>query len=177
MLAAVNLCCHCMASLWGEVILFMNSFNVTHQCQPASNRIIGLQLYTNTRSLHIGTASDVGVGLQKLIGKYRVDTVQLDQVIPDNTIPVIADYFHNVELCSQAMGLSPSTQRDVTNAIIIYDECTAMEKCLSLWKQRDPFKATYRALLELLLRLNKTEEAAKVCQYLAQNVRKLNMSI
>ena len=124
--------------------------------------------YYGNALLLVGTASD---GLQELIDKYRVDTVQLDREIPDNEVPVIAAYFDGVELYSQAMGLSAADQTTVRTTLLQYDAQTAMTKCLSIWKRLYSFKATtFRALLELLLRLNRTEVAAQVCQYLAQNV-------
>ncbi len=117
------------------------------------------------------TASDVrGVRLQKLTDKYRVDTVRLDQVIPDNKLSVIAAYFESVDLYSQAMGLNPADQADVRTTLFLCDAQTAMTRLLSIWKLHDPYRATYRALMELLLRLNRTEVAAQICQYLAQNV-------
>ncbi|XP_064383871.1 uncharacterized protein LOC135332887 [Halichondria panicea] len=120
---------------------------------------------------NLGTASDVGgVDLQELMDKYHVDTVQLDQVIPGNELPVIATYFDSVKLYSAAMGLSAAEQHDVRTTFLQYDTQTAMVRCLRLWKQYRPSMATYRALMELLLKLNRTEVAAQVCQYLAQNV-------
>ena len=119
----------------------------------------------------IGTTSDEGgVGLQELMDRYRVNTVQLDREIPDNEVPVIAAYFDSLELYSQAMGLSAADQSTVKTSLVQYDAQSAMAKCLSIWKQKNSFKATFRALLELLLRLNRTEVAAQVCQYLTQNV-------
>ncbi len=105
-----------------------------------------------------------------MMDKYHVDTAQLDREIPDNEVPVIAAYFDSVELYSQAMGLSAADQTTVRTTLLQYDAQTAMARCLSIWKQLYSFKATFRALLELLLRLNRTEVAAQVCQYLTQNV-------
>ncbi len=112
-----------------------------------------------------------GAGIQELLGKYHVDTVQLDQEIPKKELPVIAAYFDNsVELYSQAMDMNAADQHDVRTALLQHDAQIAMMKCLLKWMQRNPSEATFRTLLELLLRLNKTEVAAEVCQYLAQNV-------
>ena len=102
--------------------------------------------------------------------EYHVDTVQLDQVIPDNELSVIAAYFDSVVLYSQAMGLSAAEQHHVKTTIVLYDTQTAMMCCLKFWKEHRPSMATYRALMELLLRLNRTAVATQVCQYLAQNV-------
>ncbi len=115
-----------------------------------------------------------GVDLQELVDKYHVDTVKLDRVIPNNDFPVIAAYFDGVDLYSQAMNLSPADQNTVRNSC---DTQEAMAKCLSKWKSHYSRKVTFRALLELLLRLNKVEVAAQVCQHLVQNVSTHFMSV
>ncbi len=124
----------------------------------------------------LGTAGVGRAGLQELMDKYHINTVQLDREIPDNEIPFIAAYFDGVELYAKAMGLSAADQTTVKTILLQYDAQTAIMKCLSIWKQRCAFKATYRALLELLLRLNRTKVAAQVCQYFAQYVSTLFMS-
>ncbi len=118
-----------------------------------------------------------GSGLQELVDKYHVDTIKLDREIPDNEVPVIAAYFDSVDLYSQAMSLSPADQTTVRTTLVQYDAQTAMANCLSIWKSHYSFNATFRALLELLLRLNRVEVAARVCQYLAQNVSTHFMSV
>ncbi len=109
----------------------------------------------------------MGAGLQELIDKYHVATVQLDQEIRGNQFLVIANFFDGVELYSEAMGLSACEQNIVRTCLFQSGTEVAMMVCLSKWRQRNP---TFRTLLELLLRLNKTKVAAEVCQYLAQNV-------
>ncbi len=111
----------------------------------------------------------LSAGLQELVGKYHVDTVQLDRKIPGNEVPVIAAYFDDAELYSQAMGLSAADETDVRTTLFQYDAQTAMARCLSRWRQLHGL-VTFRELLELVLKLNQTEVAARVCQYLAWNV-------
>ena len=112
----------------------------------------------------------MGAGLQELVGKYHVDTVQLDQEIPDNQFLVIADFFDGVELYCVAMGLLPCDQADILHILFQRGAQPAMMQCLLKWKLLNPENATFRALLELLLRLKKPKVAAEVCQYWAQNV-------
>ncbi len=101
---------------------------------------------------------------------FHIDTIQVDREIPDNEVIIIAAYFYDVGLYSQAMDLSASEQHDVKTTFLQHDAYSAMMKCLRLWKSHHGFKATYRALLELLLRLNKIAVAAEVGRYLSQNV-------
>ena len=118
-----------------------------------------------------------GAGLQELVDEYHVDTVKLDREIPDNEVPVIAAYFDGVDLYSQAMNLSAADQATVRTTLVQYNAQEAMAKCLSIWKSHYSYKVTFRALLELLLRLNKVEVAVRVCRYLAQNVSTHFMSV
>ncbi len=66
------------------------------------------------------------------------------------------------------MGLSPAEQADVYRLYWSEGTQEAMTECLILWKRHDPFAATYKTLLELLLRLRKETVADDICQLLAQ---------
>ncbi len=71
--------------------------------------------------------------------------------------------FYDVELYSTAMGLAIAEQADVNQS---RGTQVAMMKCLQIWKQRDPSRATYRALLDIVLRLGKGNTADQLCQHL-----------
>ncbi len=65
-------------------------------------------------------------------------------------------------------GLTPADQADVIQCYHARGTQEAMIKCLTLWKSHDPFAATYKALLELLLKLRQEETACQICQHLIQ---------
>ena len=69
-----------------------------------------------------------------------------------------------------SMGLSPAEQADINELYHKEGTQVAMTKCLILWKKHSPFPfaATYKALLELLLRLKKERIAFEICQHLTQ---------
>ncbi len=73
--------------------------------------------------------------------------------------------FDDVELYSSAMGLANAEQADVNQS---RGTQVAMMKCLQIWKQHDPSRATYRALLDIVLRLGKENTADQICQQLTQ---------
>ncbi len=66
------------------------------------------------------------------------------------------------------MRLTPAEQADMNRLYHSEGTQAAMMKCLQVWKERDPFQATYRALLDIALRLGKGETADKICQQLTQ---------
>ena len=66
------------------------------------------------------------------------------------------------------MGLTRAEQANVNELFHKRGTQVAMTECLTVWKQHNPYAATYRALLELLLRLRKEKIADEICQHLTQ---------
>ncbi len=111
---------------------------------------------------------DNRVTLQKLRRQYSLTDEQLNNEVEKSDIPYLAEYFDGVRIYSSAMGLTPAEQADVKDLSHSKGTQVAMTECLILWKRHDPFTATYRALLEFLLRLRKEKTAEQVCQHLTQ---------
>ncbi len=108
------------------------------------------------------------VTLQELVEQYNLTDEQLNSGIEVPDTPYLASCFDNVELYSSAMGLPPAEQADVNMLTHREGTQTAMMKCLQIWKQHNPSQATYRALLDIALRLGKGDTAHQVCQQLTQ---------
>ncbi|XP_064389447.1 uncharacterized protein LOC135337439 [Halichondria panicea] len=106
------------------------------------------------------------VTLQGLINHYNLIDEQLNSEIKKADTPFIAEYFDNAELYSSAMGLTTAEEADVKES---RGNQVAMMKCLQIWKERYPSQATYRALLDIVLRLGKGETADKICRQLTQH--------
>ena len=105
------------------------------------------------------------VALQELMRRYNLTDEQLNREIVDSDTPVMALNFDDVEMYSTAMGLAIAKQADVKES---RGNQAAMMKCLQVWKERDPFQATYRALLDIALSLGKGDTADKICRQLTQ---------
>ncbi len=103
--------------------------------------------------------------LQDLVEEHCLTNHQLNSRIEKKDIPLLAEYFSKVELYSDVMKLSEADKQNVTRALHI-DTQTAMSKCLNIWKKRDPLKATYIALLEIILKLGEGETANNVGRYM-----------
>ncbi len=104
--------------------------------------------------------------LQELIMQYNLTDKQLGSEIEE--IIFLAEHFDGVEIYSNAMGLTRAKQADVNELFHKRGTQVAMTECLTVWKQHNPYAATYRALLELLLRLRKEKIADEICQHLTQ---------
>ncbi len=94
------------------------------------------------------------------------------QVNRQEDVPCLAayfDYFDNVEFYVDAMNLTTSEQSDVRLKRIESNHL-AMIKCLNIWKSKKLSQATFRALLEMLVKLKKQAIADEVCQYLNVSV-------
>ncbi len=103
-----------------------------------------------------------------LIKQYGLTDEQLNSIIKKSDFPFLAANFDGVKVYSTAMeGLTPAEQADVDR---IEGTQEAMIKCLTLWKRHDPSAATYKALLELLLKLGNGETASLICQHLIDSM-------
>ncbi len=107
------------------------------------------------------------VTIRGLLKRHHLSDVQLDREIEHDDIPLLAEYFDKVQLYLNLMKLSSADKKSVTRTLHAEDTQIAMSQCLSLWKRRDPFKATYLSLLKMILMLKEGEIANNVCLYLA----------
>ena len=92
---------------------------------------------------------------------------QLDSPIKEKDIIKLSSYFDNVENYLVHLELNPSQQTDIKNLVHTRGTQIAMSEALKLWRERNPFAATYRALVEVLLDLEKGRVAVDVCSYLS----------
>ena len=103
-----------------------------------------------------------------LMERYCLTEHQLNCEIGQDDITLLAKHFEKIELYFDLMNLSSAEKDDVEKIMHSRGSQVAMIKCLSLWKGHDSFKATFLALLEILIKLEKGEIARNVCQYLAE---------
>ncbi len=101
--------------------------------------------------------------LKQLMDKYQLSATQINHEIQQKDIPFLAAYFDNTKLYVDVMELTPGEQNDVIKEANTH---VAMIECLKIWKKKNFSRATFRALLEMLVQLNKEAIAAQVCQYL-----------
>ena len=93
-------------------------------------------------------------------------------MIRQEDINKIAGYFGHVETYLDRLRLEPAQQADVKDIVYTQNTALAMTKALKLWRQPDPYAATFQALLEILLDLRRGDVAVRVCQYITEEVPK-----
>ena len=111
-----------------------------------------------------------GLTLEYLKSKTKVSDAQLDTEIIEHDLQNLANCFDNVETYLDKLRLLPSQQTDVKDCVSRFSTNAAMTKALKLWRQPNPFAATFRALLEIVLDLNRGDVAVRVCNYITNSI-------
>ena len=113
-----------------------------------------------------------GLTVEKLKRETGVDDSQLATMIREEDINKIAGLFDEVETYLDKLRLLPAQQTDVKDIAYRHSTTLAMTKALKLWRQPDPYAATFQALVEILLDLRRGDVAVRVCQYITEEVPK-----
>ena len=96
---------------------------------------------------------------------------QLDREIIEHDLHSLVGCFDNYNNYLAILGLEESEQADVRRVEFLEDNHqSAMRKAFSLWRKKDPYAATFRALLKMVLRLSKQQVAEDICKYISDNV-------
>ena len=96
---------------------------------------------------------------------------QLDSPIEEKDIIKLSSYFDNYLV---HLELTTSQQTDIKNLVHTRGTQIAMSEALRLWREHNPFDATYRALVKVLLDLGKGTVAVDVCTYLSSKCKCLS---
>ena len=110
------------------------------------------------------------LSIEDLSRRAGVSNAQLNTEIIEHDLHCLAEYFDNVETYLNSLGLRAGQQTDIKDLAHRHNTKTAMVEALKLWRQPNPFAATFRALLEILLDLERGDVAVKVCQYITDNI-------
>ena len=108
--------------------------------------------------------------IEELKDRTNVTDSQLDTEIEERDMILLAAHFKvNIETLSVQLELTPAGQQDVEDVAFRYKTQTAVDKALRLWRKANPGAATYRALVEIVLRMgvNGTAIAEEVCKFSA----------
>ena len=119
--------------------------------------------------LVVGKSTTHSLTIKDLIRNTGVSNTQLDTKIIEHDLHSLAECFDNVETYLHKLGLNEGQQTDVEDLACRCSTKIAMVKALKLWCQPNPFAATFRALLEILLDLKRGDVAVKVCESIINN--------
>ena len=95
---------------------------------------------------------------------------KLNKVIEDQHLRSLAGYFDRIDGYVEKLQLAPGKQTDVRDLSFRRGTQTAMAEALKQWRNPNPFTATYRALLEILLDMKRGDVAAGIARYIAEKV-------
>ena len=68
------------------------------------------------------------------------------------------------------MNLTPGQQTDVKDLAYRQSTMVAIAEALKLWRQPNPFAATFKTLLEIILSLRRGDVAVRICKYVTENI-------
>ena len=108
--------------------------------------------------------------VEDLKRRTGVSDMQLDSRIKEKDLPDLAGCFDQVDIYLYKLNLTPGQQTDVKDLAHQSSTTVAMAAALKFWRQPNPFDATFRALLELLLDLRRGDVAVSVCQHITSKV-------
>ena len=109
------------------------------------------------------------MGLGELKAHTNVTDSQLDTEIEETDMILLAAHFNNVETLSVQLQLSTADKQDAKDMAFRFDIQTGVDKALRLWRKANPSAATYRALVEIVLKMGREDLAGHVCLFLCEN--------
>ena len=109
------------------------------------------------------------VTIEELKAHTKVTDILLDSQLQEKDLFPLSALFDNIEIYFVHLGLTPSQRTDIKDLAFRRDTQTAMSEALRLWREPNPYTATYRALVTILLKLNKGDIAIQVCNYLIES--------
>ena len=107
--------------------------------------------------------------IEELKARTKVTDSQLDTEIEETDMILLAAHFSDVETLSVQLRLTPADRQDVRNTEFLLGTQTAVDKALRFWRKANPGAATYRVLVEIVLRMrvNGTAIAEEVLKFSA----------
>ena len=107
-----------------------------------------------------------GISLQELIAYVGISADKLNQQCSDKHISDISLFLTNWQSIAPHLGLTESDEEDLEQDVKKAQH--RRYKALQTWKAKYLFKATYRALVDVLLKIGRADFAEKVCRLLVE---------
>ena len=104
------------------------------------------------------------VTFEELIGYVGISAEKLNKPCSDEHIASISLFLTNWQTVAPHLGLTETDEEDVEEEGKKTQDMRY--KTLRRWKDKNLFKATYRVLVDVFLKLGKTSLAEKVCRLL-----------
>ena len=105
-----------------------------------------------------------GVTVEELIAYVGISADELNKPCSDEHIASISLFLTNWQTVAPHLGLTETDEEDVEEEGKKTQD--KRYKMLRRWRNKKSFKATYRVLVDVLLRLGEADLAEKVCKLL-----------
>ena len=105
-----------------------------------------------------------GISFEELIAYVGISAVKLNQQCSDKHISDISLFLTNWQSIAPHLGLTEKDEEDLEQDVKKAQD--RRYKALQTWKAKNLFKATYRALVDVLLKIGRADFAEKVCRLL-----------
>ena len=106
------------------------------------------------------------ISLQNLIERCKLSDKQLDETLSKEHMREASRVIDNHEILGPELGLSAAEMAAIDQRQVPVLQRVAM---LQKWKQKLAWKATYRTLVEALLKCSRADLAQHVCEWLVQS--------
>jgi len=110
------------------------------------------------------------ITLSELLKETKVLPTQLGKTCTTEHLRDIALFLESWQTVASHLGLSTTDVEQVERDAA--SEEIKRQKVLEMWKNRWAFKATYRVLIEALLKIGHADQAEKVCRLLPMESKK-----
>ena len=104
-----------------------------------------------------------GVSFEELITHVKLSADKLDKQCSDEHITSISLFLTNWQTVAPHLGLTETDEEDVEDAKRTQDK---RYRTLRTWKAKNSFKATYKVLVDVFLKIGRADLAEKVCRFL-----------
>ena len=105
-----------------------------------------------------------GITFEELIGHVGISAENLNKLCSDEHITSISLFLSNWQTVAPLLGLTETDEEDVQEEGKKTQD--KRYKMLQRWKSKSSFKATYRVLVDVFLRLGRADFAKEVCKLL-----------
>lgn len=107
-----------------------------------------------------------GISLQDLRGRFQLSGELLDAPLNEEHLREASRIIDDHDTLGLELGLASSEMTAISSERTLQLQRSAM---LTKWKQKFAWKATYRKLIDALLKCSRADLAQEVCELLAQS--------
>ncbi len=148
--------------------LAANGFDNVHT-PPCSPFLRNKYILSSSMDLELGASLPVTVSCDPVLSlntlkKKGLTDEHLNKELEEKYFPELADCFENVHDYLEKLPLKEGQKTDVRAEVNQNGTQAGWKKALRLWRKLNPIAATYGALLEIVLSLQKGDVAIKICE-------------